>query len=83
MNHDLQEFLLLMLAVALVAALSGCGEVDEVVTARIVKETDEKQALPPQALLTHPLEGCTAWVMRSGTPGEVARPRCYYPRSSK
>ena len=78
MNHDLQEFLLLMLAVALVACLAGCDAESSEVTAKIKAEVDEKKIT-----FTHPLEGCTAWTVHSGTPGELPRPRCYFPRSAK
>jgi hypothetical protein len=73
--------LTLFLTVLLVL-MAGCGDVDEIVTAKIVAEVDEKKA-DAKFQLTHPLEGCTAWVAYSGIPGELARPRCYYPRSQR
>jgi hypothetical protein len=44
-----------------------------------VKEaTERKQDVRPEdrIALTHPLQ-CDAWTMRSGTPGELPRARCY------
>jgi hypothetical protein len=61
----------------LLVLIAGCGEVESAeVTAQIVAEVDEKKALPPQVLLSHPLN-CSAIVMYSGTPGEMPRTRCY------
>jgi hypothetical protein len=55
------------------------------VTASIKAEADERKAVRPEdhVALTHPLSGCTAWVIHSGTPGELARPRCYFPGSAR
>ena len=75
MNHDLQEFLLLMLAVALVASLAGCDADSAEVTAKIVAEVDEKKA-DAKFQLTAPIK-CDAVVIYSGTPGELQRVRCY------
>ena len=66
--------LTLFLTVLLVL-MAGCGDVDEIVTAKIVAEVDEKKA-DAKFQLSHPLP-CDAWVMYSGTPGELPRTRCY------
>ena len=73
--------LTLFLTVLLVL-MAGCGDVDEIVTAKIVAEVDEKKA-DAKFQLSHPLEGCTAWTIHSGTPGELPRPRCYFPKSER
>jgi hypothetical protein len=74
---DLVEVLLLLAVCSGAVLLYGCGEVESAeVTAKIVAEVDEKKALPPQVLLSHPLN-CSAIVMYSGTPGEMPRTRCY------
>ena len=75
--EDLQEFLLLMLAVALVATLAGCDAESSEVTAKIKAEVDEKKIT-----FTHPLQ-CDAWVQFSGTPGELPRTRCYVLKSQR
>ena len=68
------------------AVLMGWDEAGSAeVTAAIKAGADERKAVSPQdqVALTHPLEGCTAWVMHSGTPGELPRPRCYFPGSAR
>jgi hypothetical protein len=70
------EGLALLAFIAVVALLAGCDAESAEVTAQIVAEVDEKKALPPQVLLSHPLN-CSAIVMYSGTPGEMPRTRCY------
>jgi hypothetical protein len=70
------EGLALLAFIAVVALLAGCDVESAEVTAQIVKETDEKKALPPQVLLSSPIR-CDAVVIRSGTPGELPRARCY------
>jgi hypothetical protein len=70
------EGLALLAFIAVVALLAGCDVESAEVTAQIVAEVDEKKALPPQVLLSHPLN-CSAIVMYSGTPGEMPRTRCY------
>jgi hypothetical protein len=70
------EGLALLAFIAVVALLAGCDVESAEVTAKIVAEVDEKKALPPQVLLSHPLN-CSAIVMYSGTPGEMPRTRCY------
>jgi Na+-transporting methylmalonyl-CoA/oxaloacetate decarboxylase gamma subunit len=40
----------------LLVLIAGCGEVESAeVTAQIVAEVDEKKALPPGAVFSHPL----------------------------
>ena len=55
--------------------LTACAD-DAEITALIVKETDERKAVAPELVLSHPLD-CDAIVMHSGTPGELPRARCY------
>jgi hypothetical protein len=62
--------LTLFLTVLLVLA-AGCDADSAEVTAKIVAEVDEKKAT-----FSHPLK-CDAWVVHSGTPGEMPRTRCY------
>ena len=66
--------LTLFLTVILVL-MAGCGDVDEIVTAKIVAEVDEKKA-DAKFQLTAPIK-CDAVVIYSGTPGELQRVRCY------
>jgi hypothetical protein len=72
--------LTLFLTVLLVL-MAGCGDVDEIVTAKIVAEVDEKKA-DAKFQLSHPLP-CSAWVQYSGTPGELPRTRCYVGKSER
>jgi hypothetical protein len=75
-KHTVIEGLALLAFFAVLALLAGCGEVESAeVTAKIVAEVDEKKADAKFQLL-HPLQ-CDAWVMYSGTPGELPRTRCY------
>ena len=55
------------------------------VTAEHVKAADERKAdVRPEdrMALSHPLQ-CDAWVMYSGTPGELPRSRCYQRKEAK
>lgn len=77
----------LLVAVLLIALGSFAGyqaDLDVEITAAHVKEAAERKSVRPEdhVALTHPLQ-CPAWVMHSGTPGELARPRCYFPRSQR
>jgi methyl coenzyme M reductase beta subunit len=65
------EGLALLAFIAVVALLAGCDVESAEVTAKIVAEVDEKKAT-----FSHPLK-CDAWVVHSGTPGELPRARCY------
>jgi hypothetical protein len=65
----------------LLVLIAGCGEVESAeVTAQIVAEVDEKKALPPGAVFSHPLNW-SATVTQRGRDG-LPKTR-FYVRGSK
>jgi hypothetical protein len=74
------EGLALLAFIAVVALLAGCDAESAEVTAQIVAEVDEKKALPPEAVFSHPLNW-SATVTQRGRDG-LPKTR-FYVRGSK